>query len=240
MRKLLLTGILVGLASAQIMAFQRNNQVLFTTDSIIKASKCNDSQCPNYRIKLYFPRFSKNKYRRVAKKLNQEIEQAMKNLEKKFLAEVTEAYQDDPDTYAAYLSELSGSFEVYYNQNGLLSFTMDVDYTLPLGTGYPERYLSFYNYDLTKRKAITFGEVWVAITKQSTWSAFLKNRVKGTENSTQRRGFAIGKEGVYLFFEPKPNASHDETTHEMITYQTFERYFKLRSAYQFLKKIPED
>jgi len=235
MKKLFFTGILVGLASAQIMAFQQNDQMLFTTDSIVKISKCNDSQCPNYRIKLYFPRFSKIRYRRTSRKLNQEIGQAIKNLEKKFLTEVHEAYQDSPGTYAAYLSELSGGFEVYYNQNGLLSFTMEIDYTLPLGTGYPERNSFFFNYDIQQNKGLTFEQMFAEIRPQKHWKAYLKEKTKGTMNSSNVKGFAFEKESVLIFFYGLPSLSRDEGTHEYIPYQDFWKYFKPKAPYQFLQ-----
>ncbi|HAS45951.1 MAG TPA: hypothetical protein DCS93_36045 [Microscillaceae bacterium] len=233
--KILLLIIILTGSTRLVVAFQRGIPPLeFRQEAIVKNSKCKDGSCPYYKIGMSYPVFSSKTHLQAVKSLNIKIQQIIKKHLEDFLADVRSTYREETKDYSPYWSDLNAGFEVYYNQNGLLSMHLELDFSLPLGTGYPERTSYFFNHDIQQNKALTFEQMFAEIRPKKYWKAYLKKKVKGSMNSSNVKGFAFETGKVLIFFYGPPFASRDEGTHEYIPYQDFWKYFRPRSPYQFL------
>lgn len=207
----------------------------YYTDSISKDSKCIDNSCPYYKVRLKYPVFSHKIYQQNVKELNDRIRQIAETHWQRFLKDVKEGFAEDAENYAVYLSDLMGSFEIDYNQNGLLSLHLDIRFSLPLGNGYPERSDYFFNYDIKRGKNHLLAKIFEPLQAKSHWENYLKARVKNTVNTTKVKGFTLDKTGVNFFCYGSSDLPKDEGTQVWVAYQDFWRYFKPRAPYQFLQ-----
>lgn len=197
-----------------------------------ESSDCSDGNCPYYIIDIQYPAFEGEKMNPV----NGQIKELIDSVVQQFYEDLEAGYEIQPDIYGTYKSDVLGSYEVTLNQDGFLSFYIDINTSLPLGTEYPGFYRYYFNYYLNPVAKLRLEEGWELTGGKTQWEDYVRQHLneEGEEKVPEIVDFLLHKENIELIFYIETQREPYESLR--VDYETFQQFFKPIKRFSFIEK----
>ncbi|HAS45952.1 MAG TPA: hypothetical protein DCS93_36050 [Microscillaceae bacterium] len=218
--KTLLLIIALTWSTRLVVAFQQPQVAMpYVKDSLELSRQRITNLGDSYRIDIDYPRFLTKPKPELATKLNKQVKTIVNHYTQRLIKRIDSLKYDD------YLHRLGGRFEMYYNQNGFLSFALDFYAKYP-NEVYHRDYAYYFTYDVNKQTKLTFGQTFILV-DQVGWQKYLQKVFKVSVNS-KVVDFVINDYEIMLQMK-------DRQLGRFMWLSDFWKYFKPKAPYQFLQ-----